>query len=81
MNLLWFLIIGALAGWLAGKITRGAGFGLLANLLIGIVGAILGGFLFRLIGMTSIGLIGELFTATVGAIVFLFILGKVKSAP
>lgn len=80
MSFLWFLIIGALAGWLAGKITRGAGFGLLANLLIGIVGAILGGFLFRLIGMTSIGLIGELFTATVGAIVFLFILGKVKSA-
>ncbi|MCA9023759.1 MAG: GlsB/YeaQ/YmgE family stress response membrane protein [Planctomycetaceae bacterium] len=81
MSFLWFLIIGALAGWLAGKITRGAGFGVLANLLIGIVGAVLGGLLFRLVGMTSIGLIGELFTATVGAIVFLFILGKVKSAP
>ncbi len=79
MSLLWFLIIGALAGWLAGKITRGHGFGLLTNLLVGIVGAILGGLLFRLVGMTSIGLIGELFTATVGAIVFLFILRKVKS--
>ncbi|MEZ6147764.1 MAG: GlsB/YeaQ/YmgE family stress response membrane protein [Planctomycetaceae bacterium] len=81
MSFLWFLIIGALAGWREGKINRGAGFGVLANLLIGIVGDGLGGLLFRLVGMTSIGLIGELFTATVGAIVFLFILGKVKSAP
>lgn len=81
MRFLWFLIIGALAGWLAGKITTGRGFGLLMNLIVGIIGAVLGGVLFRLVGMTSIGLIGELFTATVGAILFLFILSKVNSAP
>lgn len=80
MNFLWFLIIGAVAGWLAGKITRGHGFGVLTNLIVGIVGAVLGGFLFGLVGMTTVGLIGELFTATVGAVVFLFILRRMKSA-
>jgi uncharacterized membrane protein YeaQ/YmgE (transglycosylase-associated protein family) len=80
LNLLWFLIIGALAGWLAGKITRGKGFGLLTNLIIGVVGAFLGGMLFRLVGMKAIGTIGELFTATVGAVVLLFLLSKLKKS-
>ena len=79
LNLLWFLIIGAVAGWLAGKITRGKGFGLLTNLIVGVVGAFVGGLLFRLVGMTAIGTIGELFTATVGAVVLLFVLRKLKS--
>ena len=78
MNFLWFLIIGAVAGWLAGKITRGKGFGLVTNLVVGILGAFVGGFLFKLIGMTAIGTIGEIFTATVGAIVLLFVLRKLK---
>ena len=80
MSFLWFLIIGALAGWLAGKITRGKGFGLVTNLIVGILGAFVGGFLFRLIGMTAVGTIGEIFTATVGAIVLLFVLRKLKKA-
>lgn len=79
LGILWFLIIGSLAGFLAGKITRGAGFGLVMNLIVGIVGAILGGLLFRLVGMTSVGVVGELFTATVGSVVLLFILSKLKS--
>lgn len=79
LNLIWFLIIGAVAGWLAGKITRGHGFGLLANLIIGVVGALLGGLLFRLVGMRAVGTVGELFTATVGAIVLLFVLRKLKT--
>ncbi|MGD9855561.1 MAG: GlsB/YeaQ/YmgE family stress response membrane protein [Planctomycetaceae bacterium] len=78
MRLLWFLMIGAVAGWLAGKITRGRGFGLLMNLIVGVCGAMVGGLLFGLVGMTAVGLIGELFTATVGAIVFLFVLRKLK---
>lgn len=78
MNLLWYLIIGAVAGWLAGQITRGKGFGLLMNLIVGIVGAVLGGFLFGLLDIAAVGKIGELFTATVGAVVLLFVLRKLK---
>lgn len=80
MHLLWFLIIGAIAGWLAGKITRGHGFGLLTNLIVGVVGAVIGGLLFGLVGMEAVGTIGELFSATVGAVVLLFVLRKLKQA-
>ena len=51
MHWLWFLIIGAVAGWLAGKLTRGRGFGLVGDLLIIILGALVGGFLFGLMGI------------------------------
>jgi len=78
MSLLWFLIIGALAGWLAGKLTKGRGFGLLGNIVVGCVGAVLGGFLFNLLGLTGFGIIGSLVTALVGALVLLWIVKKVK---
>ena len=61
MHWLWFLIIGAVAGWLAGKLTRGRGFGLVGDLVIGILGALVGGFLFGLLGIISFGLIGSSF--------------------
>ena len=57
---------------------KGQSFGLLGNLVIGVIGAVLGGLLFRLVGFAAIGLIGSLITATVGAIVLLFILQKLK---
>jgi len=78
MSLLWFLIIGALAGWLAGKLTKGRGFGLLSNIVVGCVGAVLGGFLFNLLGLTGFGIIGSLVMALVGALVLLWIVKKVK---
>lgn len=56
MHWLWFLIIGAWAGWLAGKLTRGHGFGLVGDLVVGILGALIGGFLFGLLGIVSFGL-------------------------
>ncbi len=74
MHWLWFLIIGAAAGWLAGKLTRGGGFGLVGNLVVGILGALVGGFLFGLLGLASFGLIGSLVTATVGAVVLLWVI-------
>lgn len=77
-GLIGAVIIGAIAGWLAGKITRGHGFGLLMNLIVGVVGAVLGGLLFGLVGMEAVGTIGELFSATVGAVLLLFILRKLK---
>lgn len=78
MSLLWFLIIGAVAGWLAGKLTKGKGFGLLGNLLIGCIGAVLGGFVFGLLGLASYGLIGSLITALAGALLLLWIAKKIK---
>ena len=77
-DLIYFLLIGLAAGWLAGKIMKGRSFGLLGNLVVGVIGAVLGGLLFRLVGFAAIGLIGSLITATVGAIVLLFILQKMK---
>lgn len=71
-----FLIIGLLAGWLAGRLMRGEGFGLLGNLVLGVVGAFVGGFALRIIGFAAVGLIAELLTATLGA-VLLIMLGRI----
>lgn len=78
MNFIAFLIIGALAGWIAGNIMKGRGFGLLGNIVVGIVGAFLGGFLFGLLGLASFGFIGSLVTATVGAIVLIYVVSLIK---
>ena len=80
-SLIAFFIIGAVAGWLAGLLMRGGGFGLLGNIVVGIVGAFVGGFLFGLVGVSAGGgLIGSLITAVVGAAVLLFIVGLFKKA-
>ena len=55
MNFLWFSIIGAVAGWLAGQIIRGRGFGLIGNLIVGVIGALLGGILFDLLRIAAGG--------------------------
>jgi uncharacterized membrane protein YeaQ/YmgE (transglycosylase-associated protein family) len=78
MEIIWFLLIGIVAGWLAGKIMRGGGFGLIGDLIVGVIGALLGGFLFGMLGLSANGLIGSLVTATVGAIVLLFLLRLVR---
>ncbi len=77
-GILWFLVIGIVAGWVAGRITKGRGFGLMGNLIVGVLGALLGGFLFNLVGLAAYGVLGSLITATVGAIVLLLLLGFVK---
>lgn len=72
--LLIFLAIGAVAGWLAGLLIKGGGFGLLFNIIIGIVGALIGGYLFGLLGISvGGGIIGSIVTATAGAAVLLFV--------
>jgi uncharacterized membrane protein YeaQ/YmgE (transglycosylase-associated protein family) len=80
VEIIGFLIIGLLAGWLAGNIMKGRGFGLIGNLVVGVVGALIGGFLFRLIGLASTNVIGSLITAVVGAVVLLLIVGFLKKA-
>jgi len=74
MGLLWFVIIGAVAGWLAGKFMKGRGFGLLGDIIVGVIGAFIGGWLFGLAGVSlGGGLIGSLVVAFLGAVVLLFV--------
>jgi len=77
-SLLIFLAIGALAGWLAGNFMKGGGFGLVGNIVIGVIGSILGGYVFGLLGIKAGGLIGSIITATVGAVLLLYILRLIK---
>lgn len=78
MNILIFLAIGAVAGWLAGLIMKKGSSGLLMNMVIGVIGAVFGGVLFGLLGIKAGGLVGAIVTATVGAVLLLFIIGKLK---
>jgi len=78
LYLIWQIVIGILAGWLAGKIMRGRGFGLLGDLVVGIVGSLIGGFVFSLLGLASYGLIGSIVVATVGAILLLYLIRLIK---
>ena len=73
MGFIGYMIIGIVAGFLAGKIMRGGGFGLIINLLLGILGGVLGGWVFALFGLAASGLIGSLITSTVGAVLVLWI--------
>jgi uncharacterized membrane protein YeaQ/YmgE (transglycosylase-associated protein family) len=81
MELLWFILIGLAAGWLAGQFMRGSGFGVVGDILLGVVGAVIGGFLFHQLGLSAGGgLIGALIVATIGAVVLLFLVRMVKRA-
>ncbi|MFO1372333.1 MAG: GlsB/YeaQ/YmgE family stress response membrane protein [Candidatus Competibacteraceae bacterium] len=80
MEIIWFLLIGLAAGWLATNFMRGGSMGLAGNLVVGVIGAFVGGFLFRLIGLAAVGLIGHLLTATVGAVVLLYVVQVLKKA-
>ena len=80
-NIIGFLVIGLLAGWLAGLLMRGKGFGCVGNVFIGALGGLIGGFLFKLAGLAFARFLGSLLTALVGAIALLFmvaLLRKVK---
>lgn len=76
MEFLWFALIGVCAGWLAGQLTKGTGFGLVGNLVVGVIGALLGGFVFQLVGLAATGLLGQLIVATVGAVLLLVLLHR-----
>ena len=80
MNLLWFLLIGLVAGWLAGQVTKGRGFGVIGNLIVGVVGAFIGGFVFDSLGIAAYGLLGSLIAAFVGALILVWLVGIIKKA-
>ena len=73
-----FLVLGALAGWISGLISKGQGFGLAGNMVVGIVGAFLGGFLFGLLGISAHNFLGQLIFAVIGALLFLWLLRFIK---
>lgn len=78
MGIILWLIIGGLAGWIAGKIMRGGGFGILGNIIVGIVGAVLGGAIFSLLGIGSNNIIGSLVVAVIGSVVLLWLVSLIK---
>jgi len=79
--LIIFLIIGAVAGWLAGQIMTGFGFGLIGNIILGIIGALIAGWLLPRIGLyIGGGIIGDIVNALIGAVIVLFVIGLLKRA-
>ena len=79
-NLLIFLLVGLVAGWLASRVMRAGPFDLVGDLIIGVIGALIGGWLFGLLGISTGGILGMLVAAVVGAIVLLYVLRLIKRA-
>ena len=81
MQFVWFVVIGLVAGWLAGTLMKGGGFGVIGDIVVGVLGALLGGFLFSSLGLSAGGgLIGAILVATIGAVVLIFLLRLIKRA-
>ena len=81
MEFVWFILIGLVAGWLAGQFVKGGGFGVIGDIIVGVLGALLGGFLFSSLGMSSGGgLLGAIIVATLGAVLLIFVLRLIKRA-
>lgn len=77
-GLLWFILIGLVAGWLAGVLVKGGGFGILGDIVVGVLGAVIGGYIFGLLGIGAGGLLGAILVATVGAVILIFVLRLIR---
>jgi uncharacterized membrane protein YeaQ/YmgE (transglycosylase-associated protein family) len=80
VELIWFLLVGLVAGWLAGKLTKGSGFGVVGDIVMGVIGAFIGGSLFRAIGISAGGTLGSIVVATIGAVVLVLVVRTIKKA-
>ena len=78
MHFLYIIIVGALAGWLAGIVWKGSGFGLIGNIITGIVGAMIGGWLAVELGWAGAGIIYEILVAAAGALLILLLLKLIR---
>jgi len=76
--ILIYLVVGSVAGWLAGKIIKGDGFGLIGNMFVGVVGALIGGIAFDFLEISAGGMFGFLITAIAGSIILLFFINLIK---
>lgn len=77
-ELLTILLVGLIAGWLGGVLTKGKGFGWVGNLIVGVVGAVIGTAVFRIIGITAFNLLGRILCALLGALFFLWLLKQIR---
>ena len=80
-GVIWWILVGLIAGWLAGKAMKGGGFGVLMDIVIGMVGAVIGGWLFGTLGVfPGGGLIGSILVAFIGAVILLWLARLIKRA-
>ncbi|MCX7412371.1 MAG: GlsB/YeaQ/YmgE family stress response membrane protein [Planctomycetia bacterium] len=81
METIWFIVIGLLAGWLAGLLMKGGGYGIIGDIIVGVLGSLVGGYLFKTLGVSlGGGLAANLIVATVGAVVLILFLRVLKRA-
>jgi uncharacterized membrane protein YeaQ/YmgE (transglycosylase-associated protein family) len=81
MFILWWIIVGLIAGWITGKIMKGSGYGALMDIVVGIAGALIGGFLMRLLGGTGEGgMIYTIIVAVIGAVILTWVIRFFKKA-
>jgi uncharacterized membrane protein YeaQ/YmgE (transglycosylase-associated protein family) len=81
MSFIWFILIGLVAGWLAGQVMKGGGYGVLGDIIVGVLGALLGGWLFGKLGIgAGGGLLGSLIVAFIGACILIFLLRLIRRA-
>jgi uncharacterized membrane protein YeaQ/YmgE (transglycosylase-associated protein family) len=78
MYWVYVFFVGLAVGWIAGQMTRGRGFGLIGNLVVGIVGSFIGGIVFRLVGLGTYGVFSSFLSALIGAVIFLWLLNQIK---
>lgn len=78
---IWYIVVGLIAGWLAGVVMKGGGYGILGNIILGIIGAIVGGWLFGMLGVSAGGgMIGGIIVAFIGAVILIFLARLIKRA-
>jgi len=77
-GLIWWILVGLIAGWLAGKVMKGGGYGVVMDIVLGIAGAILGGWVFGVLGLHAGGTIGSIVVAFVGAVILVWIVRQIK---
>lgn len=80
IGFVWWIVVGLIAGWAAGKIMKGKGYGVLMDILLGMVGAVVGGLLLGLVGIHGEGLIGSIIVAIAGAVFVVWLSRKLSKA-
>jgi uncharacterized membrane protein YeaQ/YmgE (transglycosylase-associated protein family) len=79
-NLIWWLVVGLIAGWAAGKIMKGGGYGTVMDIVLGIIGAVVGGWVMSVVGINAGGFIGTILVAILGAVILIWITRLLKKA-
>jgi uncharacterized membrane protein YeaQ/YmgE (transglycosylase-associated protein family) len=79
-GLIWTLVIGLIAGWLAGRVMKGRGYGVLMDIVLGIVGGMIGRFVFGMLGLASWNVIGSIIVSFVGALILIWLVRQLKTA-